>query len=207
MALDEIETSRGETSRAKLMKASQEILASEGFKGMSTRAVAERAGVALSLVHHHFGGKRGLLIAALDEDLARVGRYQRLLEQATTLSEAWRILIDESRRDMASGTIRAEWETFIVGLGDPELSDRWQKVTAAWRELYTSVLERLLPALDRESPLPPSALAAILVDFFLGAEAELLAAAASGSEAAPEELDLIDRIGQLIAQFEAGEAR
>lgn len=194
------ERPRGEETRARLTAATHEILASEGLKGMSTRAVAERAGVALSLVHHHFGGKRGLLLAVMSDDLARVGRYEELLAPTETLSEAWAVLTREFRSDLAQGTIRAEWETFVVGLDDVEIIERWQEVTAAWRRLYEQTLERLLPSLGREAPMPASTLAAVLVDFFLGTEAQLLAATASG--AAPDSLDVLDRVGQAIAAFE-----
>lgn len=200
MSTRQTEIARGEATRARLTAAAHEILASEGLKGMSTRAVAERAGVALSLVHHHFGGKRGLLLAVMSDDLARISRYEELLAPAETLSQAWAVLTREFRRDLAAGAIRAEWETFVVGLDDVEIIERWQEVTAAWRKLYELTLERLLPTLGRDAVMPASTLAAVLVDFFLGTEAELLAAAASG--ATPDSLDILDRVGQAIAALE-----
>jgi AcrR family transcriptional regulator len=41
--------------------------AEEGYAATSTHAVAERAGARLSLVHYHFGSKRSLLLAVLED--------------------------------------------------------------------------------------------------------------------------------------------
>lgn len=194
---------RGEETRASLVKAAHEILSSEGMQGITTRSVANRAGVALSLVHHHFGGKRGLLMAVMNDDLARVGRYEELLAEAATLFDAWEILVREFGRDLETGTVRAEWETFVVGLGDPEFSRQWQIVTQAWRALYQRVIDRLLPD-GVIPPLPSSTIASILVDYFLGTEAVLLAEAATGGPASPPEH--LARVGEMIRAFEADRA-
>lgn len=201
MAPQATEKKSGEETRRSLIEATQEILASDGFKGVTTRSVAERADVALSLVHHHFGGKRGLLMAAMGDDLARVGRYRELMDEADSLTAAWDILIREFRADLKAGVIRAEWETYVVGLGDVEFIEQWRGITEEWRKLYERTLDRLLPKLDFEPALPSSVLASMLVDFFLGTEAELLAAAAVGEKGS---LQVLDEVGQKIRELETG---
>jgi len=49
-----------------LIEAATDVFAEAGYDAATTRAVAERAGCAEGLIHRYFGGKRGLLIAALD---------------------------------------------------------------------------------------------------------------------------------------------
>ena len=52
-------------SEEKLIIAAAELLGEVGPRTMSVRAIADRAGVNHGLVHHYFGGKDGLLRAAM----------------------------------------------------------------------------------------------------------------------------------------------
>jgi AcrR family transcriptional regulator len=51
--------------RSALIAAAAEMLSDAGPKALSVREVARRAGVNHGQVHHYFGGKRGLLVAAM----------------------------------------------------------------------------------------------------------------------------------------------
>lgn len=51
--------------RAALVAAAAEMLSATGPRSISVRDVARRAGVNHGQVHHYFGGKRGLLVAAM----------------------------------------------------------------------------------------------------------------------------------------------
>ena len=53
-------------TRAAILEAARELFATNGFAGTSVRGVAAAAGVDASLVHHYFGGKDDLFIAALE---------------------------------------------------------------------------------------------------------------------------------------------
>src|SRR4051794_20304445 len=59
---------RGQATRDRIVEAAREILIEQGHGGASTRAVADRAGVRLSLVHYHFGGRPGLLAEVLERE-------------------------------------------------------------------------------------------------------------------------------------------
>ena len=52
--------------REALLRATVHVVAREGLRGLTYRAVAEEAGVANTLVAHHFGTRDALLQAALD---------------------------------------------------------------------------------------------------------------------------------------------
>ncbi|WP_405166604.1 TetR family transcriptional regulator [Nocardia sp. NBC_01499] len=56
--------SQGEETRAKLMAAAVELIAEHGWGAVTTRLVAERAGVRPGLVHYHFHSVTDLLIDA-----------------------------------------------------------------------------------------------------------------------------------------------
>src|SRR5438445_9331221 len=60
-------TYRPERSRARILKAAEELFSRQGFEGTTIRQVASRAGVPSSLLYHHFGDKRGLLLAVQRE--------------------------------------------------------------------------------------------------------------------------------------------
>ena len=56
----------GDTTRRALLDAAQELLILKGVSGITTRKVADRAGVNQALVHYHFGTIEELLVAALE---------------------------------------------------------------------------------------------------------------------------------------------
>ncbi|MCF6522098.1 TetR/AcrR family transcriptional regulator [Streptomyces sp. JJ36] len=74
---------RGQESRTKLLDAAAQLIVEEGWGGVTTRKVADRAGLRAGLVHYHFASVNDLLIdAALD-------RVRREVEVATlALAEA-----------------------------------------------------------------------------------------------------------------------
>jgi len=66
-------------SRLALIRAAGELFAERGFEAVSTRDIADKAGVNLGLIHYHFGSKQHLHTAALRHAAAR-GSQERLRE-------------------------------------------------------------------------------------------------------------------------------
>lgn len=64
------------TNSARLRDACIEIVAEAGTKAATARAVAERAGVSLGLIRHHFGSM-GQLLAACDQHVADLVRSKK----------------------------------------------------------------------------------------------------------------------------------
>ena len=56
----------GPDTRGEILAAARESFAHKGFAGTTIRAVAASAGVDASLVHHYFGSKDDLFLAALE---------------------------------------------------------------------------------------------------------------------------------------------
>jgi AcrR family transcriptional regulator len=76
-------------TRDRLLHAAMEVFAEQGYEGASTRDLAQRAGVALSAIPYHFGGKGGLY-TAVAEHAAEI-QYLPLrapLEQAAACANA-----------------------------------------------------------------------------------------------------------------------
>lgn len=61
-----IETRGRLAAEERLISAASDLLGEVGPRAMSVRMVAERAGVNHGLVHHYFGGKDGLMRAAME---------------------------------------------------------------------------------------------------------------------------------------------
>ena len=53
-------------TRAAILAAARELFAGQGYAGTSVRAIGAAAGVDASLVHHYFGTKDDLFVAALE---------------------------------------------------------------------------------------------------------------------------------------------
>ena len=56
----------GPDTRGEILTAARDEFAARGFDGTTMRAVASSAGVDAALVHHYFGGKDDLFLAALE---------------------------------------------------------------------------------------------------------------------------------------------
>jgi AcrR family transcriptional regulator len=58
---------RRSAAPAEILKATQALLLEAGVEGLSIRRVSERCGYSAPTIYHHFGDKRGLVAALLEE--------------------------------------------------------------------------------------------------------------------------------------------
>lgn len=89
-------------SKNALLEAGKKLFARKGFDGVSVKDLASEAGVNISLVSYHFGGKDGLYKACLEQfGKQKHELLQRLLQSPKTLDEAQvriRMLFEEMIR-------------------------------------------------------------------------------------------------------------
>lgn len=191
---------RGRSTKALVLAAATDVLREHGYAAMSTRAVAERAGVQLSLVHYHFGSKRGLLVAVL-EDLtgSLLDRQRTMFSDDRPFAEQWRTACDYLREDVGSGYVRILWELWAAGLADGELAERWRSTQRGWRTLIQERVERWQAQHGVELPLSPVALATLMGNLFEGAETEILAGV---PETEAPHLEALEACAALIARAE-----
>ncbi len=196
---------RGEATREHILEAAGEVLRVQGGAAATTRAVAERAGVRLSLVHYHFGSRGGLLAALLERENARLLERQRALYAGPEpLADKWRTACAYLREDLRSGYVRVLWELWAAGLADEELAWRWREAVAGWRSMLEQVVESWAAEHDLELPLSPRALVTLVANAFQGAEVEILAGVSE--EEAPH-LEALEACAQLIEWFQAPSRR
>jgi AcrR family transcriptional regulator len=192
---------RGEATRLRILDAAREVLLERGYGGTSTRAVADEAGVPLSLVHYHYGGKQALLVSVLERENEHLLERQRALYATPgPLAEKWRTACEFLDHDIHSGYVRVLWELWAAGLADEQLAERWRSAMAGWRDLLASVFATWAADLETDLPLTPRALATLVSNVFQGIEIELLAGVTE--QEAPHR-EVLDALGLLIERAEA----
>ncbi len=63
---------RGDDTRAKIIDETVRCIVEEGFVAATAKHVAERAGVTWGVIQYHFGDRNGLLMAVVDDGVARL---------------------------------------------------------------------------------------------------------------------------------------
>ncbi len=194
-------SARGDATRTRILDAALSVLAEQGYAGTTTRAVAERAGTQLSLVHYHFGSRQHLLVAVLGRENERLLERQRTLFGApVSLSEKWRAACAALDDDVESGYVRVLWELWAAGLAEPELGEQWRTATKGWRDLIEAVVAEWIAARGLDLPLSARAIATLVANVFQGIEVELLGGI--DEKEAPHR-EALAAIGQLIERLEA----
>jgi AcrR family transcriptional regulator len=196
---------RGDATKELILEAARESLREEGYSGTSIRAVAERAGVQLSLVHYHFGSKQSVLVAVLERENEKLlERQQALFAGPGPLSAKWRAACRFLEDDLESGYVRILWELWAAGLADEQLAARWRDATAGWRRLMADVVEEWSREVGLELPISAMAVATLVANLFQGLEVEILAGV---SEDEAPHLEVLEAVAQLIERIEADASR
>ncbi|MBS4100889.1 TetR/AcrR family transcriptional regulator [Tsukamurella paurometabola] len=109
-------------TKAEILAAARTAFARGGMAGTTVRAVAEAAGVDSALVHHYFGTKQQLYLAALaipvDPEVVRAPLREAPLDDAArALLRALLTMWDGPLRDVGVAVIR----TNLGGDGDPAI--------------------------------------------------------------------------------------
>jgi AcrR family transcriptional regulator len=170
-----------------LLDAAERLLVDVGHAGITTRKLAETAGVNHGLVHYYFGSNENLLIRALERFTeGMIARQRELYASDVPFVEKWRTamryLVDED------ATYEKIWlELQALSWNDPSLRARLAKVNDEWRAVLTEAFAEPHRELGIEMPL--EALVSLVVTFNLGIIVERLGGIHSGHA---ELLDWID---------------
>jgi AcrR family transcriptional regulator len=149
--------SRGEATRAAILRATAELVAEEGWSGFSTRGIAARAGVTQGVVSYHWRSKDDLVreaaLAAAEESLAPVAAALREAPSVREALERSLALVEAIRAEPALMLLL--FETMLQAGRDERLREALQ---AMIRDFRTA----LAAALGREGAADPEPLAAAL---------------------------------------------
>jgi AcrR family transcriptional regulator len=192
-------------TRAAILAAGRACLLADGFANLSTRSVAEAAGVPLSQIHYHFGSKQQLILAILDAENARLLERQRaMFGGPEPLWEQWDRACDFFDEDLASGYVRVLQEMTAAGWSDPEVASAVRAVQGPWYSLLAEVAEREGHRLGGLGPFTAAELGALMGLPFVGAESAILL---GFSEEAIPARSALRKIGILIRYLETRQTR
>ncbi len=184
-----------------ILEATREAVLDGGYASLSTRRVAERAGVPLSQIHYHFGSKEKLVLELLDAENARLLKRQAAMYAGDEpLAVQWERACDYLEDDLASGFVRILHELIAAGLSHREVGDRIRAMLDGWGAVLTAAFASHANRGVDFAPFTVPQLAALASASFLGAETLILTG--QDLERLPVR-DALRAVGTLIAAAEA----
>jgi AcrR family transcriptional regulator len=162
-------------TRKRIIEATRTRLLADGYAGLSTRKVAEEAGVPLSQLHYHFGSKGGLIVALFaEENERRLERQTRMYAEDRPLWQRYEQACDFLEDDLESGYVRVLQEMLAAGWSNPEIGDAVRDLLSRWYVLLAEVAREAERRFGSLGPFTPEELATLVANAFIGSEALLL---------------------------------
>jgi AcrR family transcriptional regulator len=165
---------RSSATRSSILEAARQRLLIDGYAGLSTRGVADTAGVPLSQLHYHFGSKQQLILDLLEaENTRRLARQTEMYAKDRPLWQRYEQACDFLEDDLESGYVRVLQEMIGAGWSDPAIGARVRDFLQGWLDLIADVAREAEQRFGL-GPFPADELAALIGQAFLGGEAMLL---------------------------------
>jgi AcrR family transcriptional regulator len=102
---------RGDDTRTKIIDETVRCIVEEGFAAATAKHVAERAGVTWGVIQYHFGDRNGLLMAVVDDGVARlVDSLSSANVSELPLRERIEVVVDTAWACYSSPTSMAAFE-------------------------------------------------------------------------------------------------
>ncbi len=109
---------RGDETRARIVDETVRCIIDEGFAAATAKHVAERAGVTWGVIQYHFGDRTGLLMAVVDEGVARlVDSLSKADVGELPLRERIEVVVDTAWACYSSPTSMAAFEILRAARG------------------------------------------------------------------------------------------
>ena len=183
----ETKTSSRAAAEEALLDAAERLLVDVGYAGITTRRLADEAGVNHGLVHYYFGSNENLLVQALERFTERlIDRQRELYAVDLPFVEKWRTamryLVSE---DVSYEKVWLELQAF--GWNNAGLRERLARVNAEWRAVLTDAFAE--PHRELGIAMPLEALVSLVITFNVGIIVERLGGIETGHDVL---LDWID---------------
>ena len=94
MLIGEAVTSRGRDRRQRLLRATADLVAARGYHAVGVAEIGAAAGVTGAAIYRHFGTKKDLLVALMDQVVDRFRQLERAKAAAMTENPLESLLID-----------------------------------------------------------------------------------------------------------------
>jgi len=192
---------RASTTEA-LLDAAERLLIEHGHAGITTRALANEAGVNNGLVHYYFGSMEEVFVQVLERFTDRLIKRQREMYEADVpFIQKWDTAWAFQDEDLGSGYSKIWLELQALAWNDPDLRERVGRVDAEWRGVLAEAFTRALADYGVADRFPPGALVALVMTFAQGFALERLSGITRGHQ------ELLDWIRAWLVGLEAGAGR
>ena len=193
----------GEATRLALLDAAEELLISKGVVGISTRKVADRAGVNQALVHYHFGTIEELLLAVLERVSVQVKeRSERIYGRESSFIDGW----FKEMEAMVTADLKRGWgkvwlDNLTLAANRPKIGKQYVKASTMTRKLHEQHVNEMLEQLGIDAEEFPAQGIVTLLDAITS---KIILDRLVGIKAGHQELlDMLHRIwDRLSASFE-----
>ncbi len=171
-------TTARSTAEEALLDAAERLLVDVGYAKITTRRLAEKAGVNNGLVHYYFGSNENLLVRALERFTERlIDRQRELYAADLPFVEKWRTAM----RFLVAEDVTYEkvWlELQAMAWNDAATRDRLARVNAEWRAVLTEAFRE--PHRELGIDMPLEALISLVITFNVGIMVERLGGIETG---------------------------
>jgi AcrR family transcriptional regulator len=188
-----------------LLDAAEQLLVEVGYAGITTRKLAERAGVNHGLVHYYFGSMEDLLLRVVERFTEQlIARQKAMYAADIPFIEKWRQAMRFLDEDAESGYHKVWYEMQAMAWNDDDVRDRVQAVQKQWIQVVTDAFDVGLAELgvDRRR-YPSKAVVALVVTFNNGIILERLSGIDSGHR---DMLRMIDRMLERLWEAQSDES-
>jgi AcrR family transcriptional regulator len=190
-------------TRTRILTAAKTSLLQVGYARLSTRVIAETAGVPLSQIHYHFGSKQKLVLELLEQENRRLlGRQAAMFGSDMPLWKQWEQACDFLDDDLESGYVRVLQEMVAAGWSDAEIATSVGQDIRGWFDLLSGVARRAQERFGTLGPFTPEEVAALAGLSFLGAETVILLGL---DDAAIPARSALRTIGDVLRTLEEGD--
>jgi AcrR family transcriptional regulator len=188
--------------REALMDAAERLLVEVGHGAITTRRLAQEAGVNHGLVHYYFGSMENVLAETLDRFTGRLIERQKAMYAAEIpFIEKWRTAMSYMDVDQESGYQKIWLELHALAWNDQHMRKRVARVTAEWRAVVRDALTDAAREYGRDPrDVPITALTAFVETFTLGAILERHVGITEGHK------ELLEEVDRLLASLEKGKS-
>jgi AcrR family transcriptional regulator len=137
---------RAMTRRA-VIDATKEVLVDEGYSALTTRRIAERAGVAQSTLMHHFETREALLVEAVGDLALRLAEdaLDEIDLAALHSPEHREAVLDQAWREFTSPQALAAAQLWVAAWSEPELAATLRDLEARINSILAATAGTLFP--------------------------------------------------------------
>ena len=144
------------STRRSVIEATIDVLVEEGYGALTTRRVAERAGVAQSTLMHHFETREALLVEAVSDLALRLA--EEALEgidlAALHAPEHREAVLDQTWCEFTSPQALAAAQLWVAAWSEPELAATLRDLELRINSILVATAGTLFPDLASDARFP-----------------------------------------------------